>query len=519
MKIERTKNASRNIFYGVILKAYQILFPFIMRTAIIYILGTQYLGLNSLFSSILQVLNLAELGVGSAMVYSMYKPIAEDDKDTICALMLLYKKYYRIIGLVILAGGMLLLPFLPRLVKTDTIPANIDIYILYGLNLATTVLTYWLFAYKNCLLSAFQRTEIQSKINLTVSTVSYVVQLAVLYFLHSFYAYTCVSLVTTVCNNLVTAKIVNSIFPSYKPKGDLSKKEIDSINQRIRDLFTAKLGGTIVGSADTIVISAFLGLTILAVYQNYYFIMHSLIGVITVGFSSITAGIGNSLVIETEGKNYNDFRKFALLVNWIATVCISCLMSLYQPFIELWVGKELLLDYRFVLLFCVYFYVFIVQQLACVYKDAGGIWNKDKYRPLVSGIVNLILNLSFVKKWGLYAIILSTIISYIAVAMPWLIVNVFTTVFHNGGKEYTLFIIKGFGISFLVGGLCYLPCSLVHGIPLVEIVVRFLICIVVSNSLLVILYRRNKYYDSMLELIDVVLKRKAHYFIERMKTF
>ena len=519
MKIERTKNASRNIFYGVILKAYQILLPFIMRTAIIYILGTQYLGLNSLFVSIFQVLNLAELGVGSAMVYSMYKPIAEDDKDTICALMLLYRKYYRIIGLVILAAGLVLLPFLPHLVKADTVPADIDLYILYALNLVTTVLTYWLFAYRNCLLSAFQRTDIQSKINLAVSVASNAAQLTVLYFFHSFYAYTCVSLFTSVCNNLITANLVNKMYPSFKPKGNLPKEEIESINQRVKDLFTAKLGGTIVGSADTIVISAFLGLTVLAVYQNYYYIMNAVIGFIMVGFSSITAGIGNSLVIETEEKNYNDFRKFAFLINWIASVCISCFMSLYQPFIELWVGKELLLDYRFVLLFCVYFYVFVVQQLACVYKDAGGIWNKDKYRPLVSGIVNLILNLSFVKKWGLYAIILSTIISYIAVAMPWLIVNLFTTVFHNGGKEYTLFIIKGFGISFLVGGLCYLPCSLVHGIPIVEIVVRFLICIVVSNSLLVILYRRNKYYDSMLELIDVVLKRKAHYFIERMKTF
>ena len=139
-KIERTKNASRNIVFGVILKAYQILVPFLMRTAMIYLMGVQYLGLNSLFTSILQVLNLAELGVGSAMVYSMYKPIAEDDDTTICALMKLYRTYYRVIGLVIAVVGCVLTPFIPHLIKSD-VPAGLNIYILYLLNLGATVLS------------------------------------------------------------------------------------------------------------------------------------------------------------------------------------------------------------------------------------------------------------------------------------------------------------------------------------------------------------------------------------------
>jgi len=117
MKIERTKNATRNIVFGVILKAYQIIVPFIMRTAMIYFMGVQYLGLNSLFTSILQVLNLAELGVGSAMVYSMYKPIAEDDEITICALLRLYKRYYFLIGLVIAVVGTAVTPFVSSRIK------------------------------------------------------------------------------------------------------------------------------------------------------------------------------------------------------------------------------------------------------------------------------------------------------------------------------------------------------------------------------------------------------------------
>ena len=148
MKIERTKNATRKIIFGVILKAYQIIVPFLMRTAMIYLRGVQYLGLNSLFTSILQVLNLAELGVGSAMIYSMYKPIAEDDNTTICALMKLYRTYYRVIGLVIAVIGCILTPFIPKLISGD-IPQGLNIYILYLLNLGATVLSYWLYAYKN----------------------------------------------------------------------------------------------------------------------------------------------------------------------------------------------------------------------------------------------------------------------------------------------------------------------------------------------------------------------------------
>lgn len=159
MKIDRTHNATRNITSGIALKIYQLLAPFVIRTIMIYCLGMEYVGLNTLFTSILQVLNLAELGVGSAMVYSMYKPIAMDDSKMICALMNLYKIYYRIIGLIILVGGIVIMPFLPNLISGE-IPEDINIYVLYILNLGATVLSYWLYAYKNCLLTAHQRIDV-----------------------------------------------------------------------------------------------------------------------------------------------------------------------------------------------------------------------------------------------------------------------------------------------------------------------------------------------------------------------
>ena len=192
MKIEKTKNASRNIAFGVLLKVYQIFLPFLMRTIMMYTIGVQYLGLNSLFSSILQVLNLAELGVGSAMVFSMYKPIAEDDHITICALLKLYKIYYRVIGAVILAVGLIIMPVLPKLISGD-VPSDMNVYVLYLLNLVATVLTYWLFAYRNSVLQAFQRSDVISKITIGTETIKYLLQFAVLFIWKNYYYFVIVN--------------------------------------------------------------------------------------------------------------------------------------------------------------------------------------------------------------------------------------------------------------------------------------------------------------------------------------
>lgn len=205
-KIERTKNATRNIIFGIILKVYQILVPFLMRTAMIYLMGVQYLGLNSLFTSVLQVLNLAELGVGSAMIYSMYKPIAEDNNTVICALMNLYRTYYRIIGAIIAAVGLLLTPFIPKLISGD-VPQGINIYVLYLLNLGATVLSYWLFAYKNSILQAHQRVDVVSKVTLVTSTVQYALQLLVLWVFKNYYLYVVVLLATQALTNITTGNL------------------------------------------------------------------------------------------------------------------------------------------------------------------------------------------------------------------------------------------------------------------------------------------------------------------------
>ena len=386
-----------------------------MRTAMIYLMGVQYLGLNSLFTSALQVLNLAELGVGSAMVFSMYKPIAENDNTTICALMKLYRTYYRVIGLVIAVVGCALIPFIPRLIKSD-VPADINIYILYLLNLGTTVLSYWLFAYKNSILQAHQRADVVSKVTLVTSTIQYGSQLFVLWAFHNYYLYVIVMLATQALTNIVTAVCADKHYPQIKPRDKVDKMQVQKINQRIRDLFTSRIGGVVYDSADTIVVSAFLGLTVLAVYQNYFFILNAITGFIAVVFAACTAGIGNSIVMESKEKNYQDLNKFAFIITWIAGFCSACLLCIYQPFMELWVGKDLILSFSAVVCFVIYFFVRQFNALFNLYKDASGMWHEDRLRPLIAALTNLVLNLILVKFIGIYGILLSTVLTILWLA-------------------------------------------------------------------------------------------------------
>ena len=356
MKIERTKNATKNIVFGVILKMYQIIVPFVIRTILIYFLGVEYLGLNSLFTSILQVLNLAELGVGSAMVFSMYKPIAEDDSKKICALMNLYKIYYRIIGIIVLILGVIICPFVPYLIK-GKVPANLNVYILYILNLLATVFSYWLFAYKNSILQAHQRQDVISKVTIVVNTLMYILQIIGICVFKNYYLYVILLLLGQIFVNIFTAYESNKLYPNYEAKGNLDKKEVKKINQRVKDLITSKVGSIIINSADSIVISAFLGLSTLAIYENYYYILKSIISMLTVIFASCTAGIGNSLIVETNKKNYNDLKKFTFIIAWGAGFCSVALLCLYQTFMKIWVGEQLLLDFSCVVCFVVYFFV------------------------------------------------------------------------------------------------------------------------------------------------------------------
>lgn len=503
MQFNRTKNASRNITFGLIQRVYQLLVPFAMRTAMIYWLGVEYLGLDGLFTSILSVLNLAELGVGSAMVYSMYKPVAEDNHTAICALMKLYKTYYRMIGLVVLIGGLIICPFIPKLISGDP-PVGLNVYILFLLNLAATVLSYWLFAYKNSLLQAYQRVDVVSKVTMVVNTVRYALQFVLLFIFHDYYIYLIVTLVSQAGINICTAIVADKMFPDFKAEGKIDTQEKKEINHRIRDLFTAKLGSVVVNSVDTLVISAFLGLTVLAVYQNYYYTITALLSIVNILIFSCTSGIGNSIITETKQKNLNDLKTFTLIISMVSCFCMACLLNIYQPFMKIWVQKEnLMFDYPAVICFSVYFFIVEINTLLNSYKDAAGLWHEDRFRPLVTAVVNLALNVIMVQFWGVYGILLSTVISMLLIGMPWLLVNLFTTIFEkNMMKEY---LIKLFGYilaTTICAVISTLICLFIGLQGITAILINAMICAVMTGMTFVLLFRKSDEFQRSLNIVN-----------------
>lgn len=508
MKLQRTKNAGRNIVFGGILKTYQIIVPFLLRTVMIYYLGIEYVGLNSLFTSILQVLNLTELGVGSALVFSMYKPIANNDDVTICALMQLYKKYYRIIGTVILIAGIVITPFLPQLIKGD-IPDGMNIYILFYLNLAATILTYWLFSYKNSILMAHQRTDVSSKVGLWVSTLEYILEFAALIFLHNYYLYLVAKILTQIIQNLMISLFAERIFPQYRAKGSLAPEVVRAINQKVKDVFTAKVGGVIVNSADSIVVSAFLGLSVLAVYNNYYYILTSIIGFLTIGFNACIAGIGNSLETESIEKNYHDFKAFTLIVVWVSGICTCCLLCLYQPFMLWWLkDTRALFGIKEVVCLCAYFFVYEIVSIMIQYKDAAGMWHEDRFRPLITAGSNLIMNLATVRFLGIVGVLLSTAVSFAFIGIPWLIRNIFAVIFRRSPMEYVGRLLLYAAVTVIACAACFGLCQLVPWQGIGGLIVRGIICGIVSNAIFFVGYFRLQEFARAKSVFVKVIKRK-----------
>lgn len=506
MQESRVGNASRNMVFGMFLKGYQILLPFLMRTVIMYYMGVGYLGLNSLFGSILWVLNLAELGVGAAMVYSMYQPIIDGNREEICALLRLYRTYYRVIGLIIAVTGLILTPFIPHLIEGE-VPAGVNIYIIYLLNLLCTVMSYWLFAYKNSLLVAHQRNDIASKVMLATNTFQYALQFVTVIVLKDYYYYLIAAIITQVFTNIITAYFAGKMYPDYKPVGSLPKEQVKKINGRIKDLFTMKLGVVIVSSADSIVISAFLGLTVLAVYNNYYYILTAVMGIVKVVFDSCTAGIGNSILVDSDEKNYSDLKKLTFIVAWLSGFCSVSLLCLYQPFMKLWAGEDLTLGFSAVVCFVVYFFVDQVNQILITYKDAAGIWHEDRFRPIVTALINLVLNIIMVQVIGIYGVLLSTVVSVLFVGIPWILHNLFTVLFKRSMSEYVIRLGFYAVVTAVVSAVCLYLCSFIEDNGILTMLLKALICIVVSNILFFVAYFKTKEFGQTKEIVKRIIKR------------
>lgn len=504
MKIKRTKNAVRNMKWGYLQKMTSILLPFIFRTVMIKCLGADYLGVNSLFSSILQVLSLSELGFSSAIVYSMYGPIANNDENAICALLNFYKKIYRIIGIIMLGIGSVIIPFIPYLISGEY-PSEINIYFVYFIFLLNTSLSYFLFAYTSSLLSAFQRNDIDSKILFVASVFRYVLEIIGIYVTRNYYLFLALELLSTVAHNIVKLVVTKKTFPQYRCIGLISTDQKNEIKKNVSALLCHKIGGTVLNSADNIVLSAFMGVVIVANYGNYYYIMSSVEGVLIIIFTGLIGGIGNSFVTENSEKNRNSFKKVLFFNAWVVSFCSSCMLCLYQDFMLQWVGAEYMFDNFIVILIVLYFFVHSIRRSIIAFRDGAGMWKDNMLQPIVSASINLIVNIILVQIIGLVGILISSIGSMICIDIPWE-AKKFCKRIDMHDREYFILLIKYFFVTILCSGVTWIITSRICFTPIVNLLIKSVVCVVIPNLIMILIYRREdeyKYYKELLKKVIV----------------
>lgn len=503
----RTKNTSRNIITGLLNRFSSIILTFINRTVILYLLGAEFTGLNSLFTSILGVLSIAELGFDVAIIQSMYRPVAENDEESVCELLTLYRRAYFIVGTVILGIGMALIPFLPLLINGE-IPPTMNLYLLYILYLLNSVTSYFLFAYKESLLLAHQRKDVSHMIRTVFLTMKQIVQIVALLITKQFYIYLIIEICITVLTNLWISKETNKRYPQYQPIRGKKVPMPEGIKKQLKGLVVGNVCDRARNSLDSIILSAFLGLTAVAVYNNYYYIYSALYGTMLVICNSMGASVGNSIVTETVEKNYENLNKFSFIIAWISGWLSIVLLCVYQPFMELWAGKALMLSDYNMMLFCLYFYAINMNSIRNQYISGTGIWWEIRRANIAEAIANISLNIILGKLFGITGIIVATIITIILFNFLGRTKVLFQTYFCSCSlKMYLLNHIYWFFCTLITAFVTWNLCGLLSLTVLERLVFNVIICMFVPNVLFLLLYRKTKEFQSAKSFAENILKK------------
>lgn len=509
MKIERTRNSIRSTMSGLLNRGINLLIPFVIRTVMIHKLGVEYLGLSTLFVSLIQVLNLSELGIGSALVFHMYKPVSEDDFDALSGILWLYRRVYRVIGSVILGIGICLMPILPWLVDVKQLTGtNVNLYALFMIYLVNTVISYWFFAYRKSLLMAYQRHDLISNINSMVNIGLYVLQILALLVCPSYYLYILLMPIFTLADNILVALTTGKLYPQIIQRKHTPPTQVHGLLGNVKYMVGHKVGGVVIQSADSIVISAFLNLTVLTAYSNYYYVVSALVGLIHVGYNAILAGVGNSILIQSREKNYELFEELSFLVFYVVAFCSACLMALYQPFMKLWMGEELMLPNRTVVLFVVYFYTWQFRIIGLNFKDAAGMWKNDALKPYVGLVLNMTLNIVLVQLIGVDGVLLATIFVMTMVYFPWETWVLHKDLFKKStGKYYRRCLFYAIAAG-LTTWITYSVVSWISGNSLVFFIMKVIVTVFVSNGILLMLTFHIPQRNGLLGRIKAICNKK-----------
>ena len=490
----RTKYSIKNSITQFMNNIITITTLFISQTLFIKILGIEYTGLNGLFTNILTILNLFELGIGSAITYNLYKYIKENDKETIKSIMHFYKKTYNYIAILIFIVGLLFIPFLSYIVE---VTVNINIYIIYFLFLTNTVSTY-LINYKRNLLVASQKNYVINIVNIIYIIILNTTQILILYLTKNYYLYLIIKIICILLENIIINIMTNKLYPYIKEKQIIPlKTEIkENIINRVKALIIHKTSGAVTNGTDNILISIFIGITTVGLYTNYNYIITAIKKLFGNIISTLTPSIGNLLIENDKEKNYKTFKKIRFLNFWIAVFTSTNILLITEPFIKIWLGKNYLLPTSVLITLTINYFQTMMRSSYSSFKDAAGIWIEDKYIPLIQLSINLISSIILLHLLGLKGVFIGTILSSLVLwcySYPkYVYINLFDRKLINYIEDaltHILVFILIIGISFILN---------THS---TNILVSIMISLIIPNIILFILYRNSeefKYYKELL---------------------
>lgn len=502
--MSRVEKTLKNATWGMISKILNILIVFGSRTVFIYVLGNEYLGVSSLFTSILTMLSLAELGFAEAITYSLYKPIAENDSEKISAIMKLFKKVYTWVGIIILVLGLLIVPWLGNLVKeVPNIKENITtIYILYLINSAIS----YFYVYKSILLEASQQKYMISIVNTIVCLVKTMLNCILLVIMKNFVIYLIIEIVGTLSYNILISQIAQKKYPTIlgKNNSNLTTPEKKSIFKNVKAMFFYKVSGVVLTSTDNIIINSFINTVAVGIYSNYVLITTQVYNIILQIFNATTASIGNLVASESKERQYTVFNNMMFFSFTIYCICTTMLWVLINPFIQFVWGTQYLLPTGTVAIILVNFYLTGMLTILASFRTTNGLFVQGQYRPIMMAIINVVVSLALVNVMGLNGVILGTIIARLCTQIWYDPYLVYKNVFHKKVREYFKINIK---YSILIILCCVLGSVIANyiNIPngMLELILKAMISLAIPVTMISVLFHQTESFHYFWNIIKV----------------
>lgn len=505
----RSKEAIKNTICSIISYSIIVIIGFIAQRVFIQTLGNEYLGIHSLFSNIVTMLGIIELGFGSAIITNLYKPVAEKDYLLINNLLNFYKRVYRYVAVIVFIIGILLLLFIDKIVGDTTL--NINFKFIFMFYLIDTVASY-LLSYKRSIIYANQKAYYINSVHTIITLIMNIIQILILIYTKNYYLYLATKISCRILENIVINKIVDLKYPFVKEKNytSLNKDLKEDIVKKVKGLLFHKIGTFVVCGTDNIMISMLPGLGIVWVglYSNYLLITNQLSNIINQIFNSIIASVGNLVIEENYEKNYSVFKSILLANAWIYTYVSISFYFLSKPFISLWLGEKYLFENYIVLALVLSFYVNGMRKPYSLFKEAAGIFYEDRLVPIIESIVNLIISLIAGYYFGILGVFIGTICSNLVLFLYSFPKYVYIQIFKRKINEYFRDIIIYLIIFLLVFTICYwINLKISFNNFILELIIKGVIIFIICNFVFIITKRKTNEFKYFYKMFLKIIKK------------